>query len=118
MALANIMAAVDCQHWKPRNINIALPDSGNWELEDFLRSEGYTRWHQVIPQCWKQSVKRSTIWCRPFNMTEIWVTKSIDRTVFPVVFGSTSTAMMTLITGHRIFNCYPALIEKRERCMA
>ncbi|KAF8222051.1 hypothetical protein L208DRAFT_626355 [Tricholoma matsutake] len=53
---------------------------------------------------------------RPYYLVQCSLpmcTKSIDKTVFPVVFGSMSTATMTFITGHWIFSCYPGLIKKR-----
>jgi hypothetical protein len=114
VALANLMTATDCRHWKPKNLNIALPRSGEGALEDFLRNVGYVRHHQHVPRHWRQSAKKIAVWCSPFCTCEIWVTRSVDDSVFPLVFGSTSTATMTFITRCQVFNFYPRLIDEKR----
>jgi hypothetical protein len=108
------MTATDCQHWKPKKLNIALPQSGEADLEEFLTNVGYIRHPEHIARPWRQSMKKCAVWQSPFNTCEIWVMMSIDGSVFPVVFGSTSTATMTFITRHQVFSFYPRLIEEKR----
>jgi hypothetical protein len=45
---------------------------------------------------------------------EIWVTGSVDNSVWPVVFASTTTATMSVITNHRVLCFYPCLAAAKR----
>jgi hypothetical protein len=114
VALAAVLAATECLQWHPRNLNIAMPRCGIEKLYHFLSSAGYTRQAQNVQEKWRQCVRQSDIWRNAEGKLEIWVTRSVDSSVLPVVFGSTTTATMSLITNHRIFCFYPCLAAAKR----